>query len=71
MGGRKCRLMDSEASPSTVPGEAVVMLGGSCRRTRGAPQQEATNPAESCRRLRARVDAQEEMEAQYLSSAWP
>ena len=27
------------------------MLGGSCRRTGGTPQQEATTPAASCRRL--------------------
>ena len=27
MGGRKCRLMDTEASPGTVPEEAGVMLG--------------------------------------------
>lgn len=42
-----------------------------CRRTWEAPQQEATNSAESYRRGGTCVDAQEEVQPQYLSSAWP
>ena len=48
MGGRKCRLMDSEASPSTVPEEAVVMLGGQLQKNTRSSSAGSHKP---CRKL--------------------
>ena len=47
------------------------MLGGQLQKNMRSSSAGATNPAESCRRLRARMGAQEEMQAQSLSSTRP